>query len=469
MKFDRRLVQFISALIVAAGATGCGRDFRPDVTLALEPVLARSSRDGVTRAVWKDTQAFYERRAGRPAWTIRREASPRADKALAVLERAIEHGFSPHDYGWQTLQAQRAALESDDMDDEARVRAMAAFDLGVTTSLLGLGRDVAVGRTRPAGPWLARRTAPDLVDSLARTSTGDLELWLHAVRPRHPQYAALEAALLDLLAREEAGPSAADQDPPIAQRIRLVALNMERWRWMPDALGDRHVLVNIPAYELSVFEGGRDVLSMPVVVGSRGLQTPVFSSDMKTVVFSPYWHIPESIVANETALAAAKDPDYLRRNGIEVIRAGEAGPLDPDSVDWDDSEAVRGVALRQKPGAANALGHVKFLFPNRFNVYLHDTPTESAFDRKMRALSHGCVRLEQPEAMARQVLRDQPEWDDARIARAMHSGTERHVALGAALPVHIAYFTAWADEAGRVEFFADVYGHDRRQLARLKR
>ena len=180
--------------------------------------------------------------------------------------------------------------------------------------------------------------------------TGDLGAWLNTIRPQHPQYAALQKALVD---------------PGMARHVDRLALNLERWRWMPDDLGDRHIMVNVPSFHLVAREAGHAVLEMRVVVGTPENKTPIFSGMMATTVFSPYWNVPESIVEGETAPAAARDPEFLRRNNMEILRVTKSGAtaVDPSTVDWDDPEELKALAFRQKPGAKNALGHVKFLFP----------------------------------------------------------------------------------------------------------
>jgi murein L,D-transpeptidase YcbB/YkuD len=234
---------------------------------------------------------------------------------------------------------------------------------------------------------------------------------------------------------------------------------------MPDDFGPRHILVNLPAFYMAAREAGMPVLEMKVIVGSPENATPIFSDQMATVVFSPYWNVPDSIAEGETAPAAARDPSFLRRQNIEILRrtGGGTEAIDPASVNWDDPNAIKELAFRQKPGAKNALGHVKFLFPNPFNVYLHDTPADSLFGRGGRALSHGCVRLEQPEELAKYMLRDQPEWTDRRIKDAMYAGEEKHVGLKEKVPVHIVYFTAWPTGDGDVQLFDDIYGYDQAQ------
>jgi murein L,D-transpeptidase YcbB/YkuD len=250
---------------------------------------------------------------------------------------------------------------------------------------------------------------------------------------------------------------------PLDWRIRQVAINLQRWRWMPDDLGERHFFVNIPYYHLIAREAGKPVMDIRVVVGKPGHNTPIFSEDMESVVFSPYWNIPDTIAENETAPAVARDPNYLARQGIEILRVSNSGTetVSASDVKWDNPDAMKGLVFRQKPGDSNALGHVKFLFPNEYNVYLHDTPADSLFAKPGRAFSHGCVRVEEPETLAKYVLKGYPEWDDQAIFGAMRAGVEKHVRMKAKIPVHIAYFTAWVDENGGLHFQPDIYGYDK--------
>lgn len=253
---------------------------------------------------------------------------------------------------------------------------------------------------------------------------------------------------------------------PLEARLSQVAMNLERWRWLPDDLGARHLLVNIPYFHLIAREDGKAVLDTRVVVGKPGNETPTFSDEMTHVVFSPYWNIPETIALEETAPAIARDPNYLARNNMEVVNAS-GGVVPASSIPWGDEQAVRGLSFRQRPGATNALGLVKFMFPNQHNVYLHDTPTDSLFSRIGRAFSHGCVRVEEPETLAAYVLRDQPKWTAEAIHDAMRAGEEQHVKLSQPLPVHLIYMTAWVDDRGGLHFQDDVYGYDVKQ-ARAK-
>jgi murein L,D-transpeptidase YcbB/YkuD len=438
----------------------CGnRDDTPEIAAAIGETLAAKPPAQVNAQVWADTHEFYARRENVPAWPAdgAEGEATRADEVLQLLRRAKEHGLDPSDYGEQELVRLRALQTSEDAPEKGsveRAQLAARTDVRLTTALLSLGRDIALGRTKPGridSRWKARRTAPDFVGTLTTASTGDLSAWLDTIKPRHAQYAALQKALAN---------------PAMAAHASQIVLNLERWRWMPDDFGDRYIIVNIPSFHLEARQNGQPALEMRVVVGTPENKTPIFSDMMSTTVFSPYWNVPESIVEGETAPAAARDPNFLKRNNMEILRVSKSGggtPVDPATVNWDDPEELKSLAFRQKPGDKNALGHVKFLFPNPYDVYLHDTPADLLFARRGRAFSHGCVRVEQPEALARWVLQDSPEWDDEKIVEAMHAGDEKHVKLKQEIPVHIVYFTAWADDAGTVRVDPDVYGYDAKQ------
>ena len=246
-------------------------------------------------------------------------------------------------------------------------------------------------------------------------------------------------------------------DVPAAARVRQIELNMERLRWLPRQHG-RRILVNIPEYRLEVQESGGIPVSMRVVVGKKDTQTPPFSGEMTYLVFAPFWNVPSDIAEKETLPSLTKDAAFLKRTNMEVVdRHGRT--VDPNAVDLSDTRAYR---FRQRPGGANSLGLVKFMFPNPYNVYLHDTPADALFTRETRTFSHGCIRLEQPEKLAAYVLADQPEWTADRISEAMHGSEQKTVRLHTTIPVYITYFTARASGNGDVMFFSDVYGRDSR-------
>jgi L,D-transpeptidase YcbB len=249
---------------------------------------------------------------------------------------------------------------------------------------------------------------------------------------------------------------------PVEQRLRTIALNLERWRWLPDPMPARYLVVNVADFRLEAIENGKAVMGMRVVVGEPDNKTPIFADQMTHVVFSPYWNVPPGIAKDETIPRAESDPGFLARNNMEVVDASGA-VIDPYSIDWSSASGLR---IRQRPGSGNALGGVKFIFPNNFDVYLHDTNATKLFDRIERSLSHGCVRVEEPHKLAQYVLRDQAEWTPEAIDAAMKSGQERHVKLASPLPVYILYQTAWVHDGG-VRFLKDLYGHDASQAARL--
>ncbi len=249
---------------------------------------------------------------------------------------------------------------------------------------------------------------------------------------------------------------------PVEHRIRTIELNLERLRWMPNQMPTRYIVVNVPDFRLEAIEDGHPVLDMRVVVGAVDNKTPIFADEMTHVVFSPYWNVPPGIAREETIPRAAVDPAFITRNNMEVVSSsGEV--VDPSSVDWSNANGLR---IRQRPGSGNALGGVKFMFPNNFDVYLHDTNATKLFDRIERGLSHGCVRVEEPHKLAQYVLRDQSEWTPETIDEAMKSGSEKHVKLKGTIPVYILYNTAVVHEGG-VRFLNDLYGHDAAQAAKL--
>jgi len=252
-------------------------------------------------------------------------------------------------------------------------------------------------------------------------------------------------------------------DVPAGARVQQIELNLERWRWVPDTLGERCILVNIPEYTLRVVEHQRTVSQMRVVVGKPDWPTPVLSAAVRYVVFNPLWNVPATIAVSEVLGEVQKDPEYLVRNNIRVYEGTgpKADEIDPATIHWNELSADNFTyAFRQDPGPANPVGHVKFMCPNPFNVYLHDTPSTQYFRRTQRDLSHGCVRVEQPLGLAQYVLGGGPEWDQKGIAAALDTSRNEAVTVPQPLPVHLLYFTTWVDDQGAVDFRPDLYGID---------
>ena len=251
---------------------------------------------------------------------------------------------------------------------------------------------------------------------------------------------------------------------PVEGRIAQIALNMDRWRRLPDDLGNRHVRVNIPGFSLQGVDGRERALTMRVVTGRPRTPTPRLSDEISYLEFRPYWNVPDSITRRQLLPKIVADPEYLRRQRFDVIQGWTRRPqlLAPDTIDWEAVADDFPYRLRQRPGRHNSLGLVKFMFPNRHSVYLHDTPVPALFDRPVRAFSAGCVRVEDPVALADFLLRDAPAWSPATIAAAMDEGERRVVPLPAGVPVHLTYFTTFVDE-GLVHFREDLYGLDERE------
>jgi murein L,D-transpeptidase YcbB/YkuD len=257
-----------------------------------------------------------------------------------------------------------------------------------------------------------------------------------------------------------------------AERARQVELNLERWRWLPRDLGDRFLLVNVAGFSLQVEEGGREVLRMRVAVGREARRTPVFSSEVQQVVLSPSWGVPRRLAIADVLPKIRDDPGYLASHGISVHRESAPGatPVDPSTIDWASLDRNQfPFVLRQAPGPLNPLGSVKFLFPNPFDVYLHDTPSRGVFQRFDRDVSSGCVRLERAMELAAYLLADDPRWTSESLAAAAASGRERVVPLRRPIPVHIQYWTAWVDPERDLQLRADLYGRDLRLERALAR
>ncbi|MEO7264225.1 MAG: L,D-transpeptidase family protein, partial [Ferruginibacter sp.] len=234
-----------------------------------------------------------------------------------------------------------------------------------------------------------------------------------------------------------------DMNVPVIKRIEQILINMGRMQWMVNNPAGQLIVVNIPEYILHVTKDGAKEFDMNVVVGKEGHNTVIFTGNLNQIVFSPYWNVPPSIVKNELLPKMASNPNYLASQNMEIN--GQDGDLP---------------SIRQLPGDKNALGRVKFLFPNSFNIYFHDTPSKSLFNNDKRAYSHGCIRLSDPAKMANYLLQNQPEWSPSKIEEAMNGGVEKYVKLKAPVPVLITYYTAWVDDAGQIHFAEDIYNHD---------
>jgi len=237
---------------------------------------------------------------------------------------------------------------------------------------------------------------------------------------------------------------------PVVERIQQILVNMNRALWMQPQADSNRLQVNIPSFMLYAYEGSNKSFEMPVIVGSEGTNTVMFNGEINEIVFAPTWNVPASIVKNEILPAMKNDPNYLKKHNMEQVGMNDSLPV-----------------IRQLPGKDNALGRVKFLFPNSHDIYLHDTPNKNLFAKQDRALSHGCIRVADAQKLAIYLLRDQSEWNAQKIQSAMKSTKEQTVKLKTEEPVSLTYYTAWVDEAGAMNFRNDIYGHDKEAMNKM--
>ncbi len=465
-----------------------------------------------------DLSCFYDRRSYAPAWINEKGVRPDADDLIAALADAPADGLDPERYRLADLRQRLAQTRA-----TASLGDLAELDLRLTDAFLRFAADLSSGAVNPQLIYPDCEIdipETDLSTALEKAlAAGRVRPALADLAPPHAGYKALKAALAQtrslaahggwpavpdgpplrpgdrgervaaLRARLEASgelaPNAVPEPPatgprdlfdaplqaalikfqdqhgldpdgrvgkgtlvalnvPIEQCIRQIEVNLDRWRWLPHDLGERYIMVNIAGFGLDVVEAGRPVLSMRIVAGKPTTRTPMFTGTMKNIVLNPYWNVPADIVRKEVVPHMQRDPAYAEKEGFEVT-TGKGG----------------GVEVRQKPGGKNALGRVKFLFPNRFDVYLHDTPSRSLFSRTVRGFSHGCIRIEKPVELAEYLLKDDPAWPPKRIAAVLARGKEAWVTIPKPLPVHLVYWTAWVDDAGTLQLRDDLYGRDK--------
>ncbi|HEX7108239.1 MAG TPA: L,D-transpeptidase family protein, partial [Aestuariivirga sp.] len=283
---------------------------------------------------------------------------------------------------------------------------------------------------------------PELSSKLDADLTAALKKFQKSAKLR--QTGALDAATVKNLNRDT------------SQRdIQRLVYNMERLRWLPKNLGKRFVIVNQPAFEVRVMDRGNEVWRSNVIVGKPLNQTSAFHDELETVVFNPSWGVPQSIIVNEYLGKLRRDPSYLDRQGFKVI-APNGRVIPSSSIDWAAYGDRPPFGVQQPPGKGNALGELKFLFPNSHDIYMHDTPTKNLFAEQVRTFSHGCIRVQNPREFAVAIL----GWDRARVDEETDSRKTQSIPLPQKIPVHITYFTAWPDSTGKINYFNDMYERD---------
>ncbi|CAK0779947.1 L,D-transpeptidase YcbB [Azospirillaceae bacterium] len=256
----------------------------------------------------------------------------------------------------------------------------------------------------------------------------------------------------------------------VGERIASILASMERLRWMPDEMGNRYVMVNIPSFTLKIVDHGAMVHEMPVIVGTKVRQTPIFNSKITSLILNPTWTVPLKLAREDILPKLRRDPNYLANHGIQLFSSwnSDASVVNPENVDWQSSSITQ-FRLRQDPGNANALGRVKFNIPNRFDVYLHDTPHREKFEKVERSFSSGCVRVGNPMVLADFLLSDMSEWSPERREKALESHGTRWINLKTPTAVYLLYQTAWQDGNGLTQFREDIYGRDAQLLRALNR
>jgi murein L,D-transpeptidase YcbB/YkuD len=383
-------------------------------------------------------EAFYQSRSYAPLWLDKGVASARATSAIARLKNADADGLEVGDYKTPNF----AGLGSD---------ALAEADLKLTQTVLTYARHVQAGRfpyTRVSRNIELPQAAPEPADILnAMAATQDADKTLDAFSPRHEEYKKLKAMLAEL--RGASGAKKGDA----SRQIETIIANMERWRWYARDLGTAHVVVNQPDFTLRVMHEGRQVWTTRIVIGKPSMATPLLSETMKHITVNPTWNVPPSIVHNEYLPALAQDPTVLSRMGLRVSYSGG------------------GVHISQPPGPGNALGRIRFNFPNRFLVYQHDTPDKYYFAHEVRAYSHGCMRVQDPAKYAEVLLkiaRPQEHWTAERITRMFGSSEQNLQLQPTPIWVHLTYQTAFVDSADKLQMRRDIYNLDSRTLAAIK-
>jgi murein L,D-transpeptidase YcbB/YkuD len=378
-------------------------------------------------------EAFYQNRNLAPLWLDKGVANARADAVIARMRAADAEGLEPADY-----KAPNFAGGAD---------ALADAELKLTHTVLTYARHLQAGRfpyTRVSRNIELPQAAPEPADILISVANAaDAGKALDAYSPQQEPYRKLKAMLAELRSK---GGAAKGQ-------IDTVVANMERWRWYPRDLGNAHVLVNLPDFTLKVMHNGAQAWTTRIVIGKPSMPTPLLSETMKYITVNPTWHVPQSIVQNEYLPALAQDPTVLERMGLQVSYNGGQ------------------VQISQPPGEGNALGRLRFNFPNRFSVYHHDTPDKHYFAEEFRAYSHGCMRVQDPAKYAEVLLniaRPREHWTAERI-KSMFGRAEQDLQLQPVpIWVHLTYQTAFADNAGKLQTRRDVYGLDSRTLAAIK-
>ncbi|MCB1506722.1 MAG: L,D-transpeptidase family protein [Hyphomicrobiaceae bacterium] len=397
-------------------------------------------------------EAYYRANSFAPLWMGEAGPTPKAHALAAAIADAAAYGLDP------------GLIPVPDLNDAnaTDLAERAKLEISLSMAALTYARHARGGRIPEPAEMLNSNLdrKPQLHDTkvvmqkLALASETDIAAALAALQPVHPQFELLRQAFL-----KETGGDGRGKLSATAKRLRA---NMEFWRWMWDDLGELYVFNNIPEFMQRVVLNGEVVRSDRIVVGETGKQSSVFSRPLKEVVLRPRWRVPESIMVHELWPSLRKGGGLMRAYGLEITTKNGDQPRDWRNIDWRQDD-IRNYHVWQPPGGKSVLGFVKFSFPSQHTIFMHDTPDKWMFNRGQRTLSHGCLRVRNPMELTEIVLRYDRGWDEAKIKQLIRSGPlDNNVEMQKHIPIHLAYFTAWADKAGKVRFFNDVYGHEKR-------
>jgi murein L,D-transpeptidase YcbB/YkuD len=422
------------------------------VTEAPAPVPVRLDR-ALDAPGWPDAvRAFYAARALQPVFVTAGGPRPEIRALVDTIDALEADGLAPA----PDLERARALLDAPLHPDS-----LAQLELVVAGLWLDAARGLSGGRVRPSlidPAWAVDPPARDVAAALDAAARDDrFVAALTDLRPQHEGYANLR----EVLARSLSGAG-----PPPPELVRQLLVNLERWRWLPERLEAPYVLVNIPAQELRLVEACGSTSVHRVILGRTDWQTPLVHSVVTHIVLAPPWRVPGEIMRQEILPQIRADTGYLSRGPFLVYRGRDTRPLNPATIDWWGPDTLR-VYLVQEPGPTNPLGRVKLVFKNEFAVFLHDTPAPGLFGATDRALSHGCVRVENALELATRLLQDAPGWDRERLAQVAGEWKTRWIALPHPTPVYLSYFTAWVDADGVLQRREDLYGWDARLAAAL--
>jgi murein L,D-transpeptidase YcbB/YkuD len=391
-----------------------------------------------------------------PVWADHGRPTSGANTAVALLTHADDEGLVPEDYDAAWLTQQQVGLTA----NPATTTQLALFDVSLSTELLRYLQAVHQGRVRPPEVGFAYHhdiEGTDLGERLRLAlAAGCVEKLAAELEPRFAQYARLKRTLAEYRRTDGRGPRS---------RVRQIELALERLRWLPHAPDGKFLVANVPAFRLVAFRSATDerpALQTAIVVGRAArTQTPVFADELTHVLFRPCWYPPPSIIRNEILPALARSAAYLQRERMDIVAVtDDSSPALPVTAQNLQLLGSGRLALRQRPGPHNALGLVKFVFPNDYRVYMHDTPARSLFERERRDFSHGCIRVKDPARLAEFVLSEAPGWTAARIAAAMNGTRTTRADVVPPIPVFIFYTTAIVRADDTLEFFDDIYGLD---------